>query len=169
MIWSSSSTSPLCQVTPTAPNASTGCGVLTTRASVAPPATVRPRRPAKPPAAPVRGTSVTFGVTALVGTVADISAAGAAGTAVGATGRLPHDVEGHDTGGGGEHDEHDTEGQHLLAEGDEAGLKRTHDKTPAVWGKVTQGRSFTPVTSVTEGFLSNYKRVISSRHAVTSV
>ena len=60
-------------------------------------------------------------------------------------------------------------GQHLLAEGDEAGLKRTHDKTPAVWGKVTQGRSFTPVTSVTEGFLSNYNGVISTRHAVTPV
>ena len=79
------------------------------------------------------------------------------------------DVERDHTGGGREDDEHDTQGQHLLAEGDETGLKRSHERSTPVWGKVTQGRSFTPVTPVTEGFLSNYTRVISTRHAVTWV
>ena len=80
---------------------------------------------------------------------------------------LADDVERDHTGGRREDDEHDTQGQHLLAEGDETGLKRSHERSTPVWGKVTQGRSFTPVTSVTEGFLSNYRRVISTRHAVT--
>ncbi len=45
------------------------------------------------------------------------------------------DVEGDHAGRGREDDEHDTEGQHLLAEGDETGLKRSHERSHSCVGE----------------------------------
>ena len=58
-----------------------------------------------------------------------------------AVGVLAHDVERHHAGGGGQHDQDDTECQQLLAEGHQTGLGRTHERSTPVWGKDTQGRS----------------------------
>ncbi|GAA1924578.1 hypothetical protein GCM10009797_17850 [Nocardioides hwasunensis] len=79
------------------------------------------------------------------------------------------DVERDHSRGGGEHDEDDTQGQHLLAEGDETDLKRAHEDLYSCVGEGHTRQKFTPVTPVTEEFLSNYNAVISSRHAVTPV
>ncbi|GAA1435427.1 hypothetical protein GCM10009641_31450 [Mycobacterium cookii] len=82
---------------------------------------------------------------------------------------LTDDVERHHTGGRGEDDEDDTQGQHLLAEGDETCLKRAHGNLYSCVGEGHTRQKFTPVTPVTEEFLSNYNGVISTRHAVTCV
>ncbi len=117
----------------------------------------------------VSGTSVTLDSTAAVGTVAERRAPEMTAGPAGRAGVLADDVEGDHPRGRGEDGKDHTEGQQLLAGGDETGLDKTHKWLLQCAGKVTREGNFHTSHTGSLGFVSNYNRVISSRHADDSL
>jgi hypothetical protein len=176
VIWSSASCVPRAQVTPTAPKPETAWGLLTTRADSASSPPARAASPARGlPVGVVSAILRTRGSTGARSTSAGALALRAYAESSSArvctasevrdpesaptTSRLTTDAAG--VRAGQDH----REGQQLLARGDHTTLKRAHDKRlrgeeTSQDAQVSHQSHWSP-----QGFASNYKPVISSRHA----